>query len=384
MTTPFKVQVPDSDLADLQERLARARFPHALPGSGWRLGADIDFMRELVSHWRHGYDWRRWEAVLNRFPQFIAQVDDLNIHYIHARSPHPDALPLLISHGWPGSVFEFHKIIAPLIDPVAHGGRAEDAFHVVCPSLPGYGWSQAPDAPGCDIKKVAGYFTRLMAQLGYARYGVQGGDWGAFASVYAALTAPDQVCGVHLNVLPSSGTDDPVEAQEMDIVPGTMSLRTRYVTTGMGYALIQGSQPDQLGYALNDSPLGLAAWIATAFNAWVDHQGRFDTVVSLDELLTNIMIYWTTGSMPSAIRLYQETMASGRFSPPESRVETPTGYARFNDLCNPKRAWAERHYNIVHWSEMGSGGHFAALEQPAALVGDIRAFFAKIRPADAR
>lgn len=379
MPQPFKIAVADAVLDDLNQRLRNARFLHALPGSGWKLGADIDFMKRLVDYWLNKYDWRRWEAELNKFPQFIDNVDDLNIHYLHVRSPHKDALPLLITHGWPGSVVEFHKIIGLLTDPVAHGGRAEDAFHVVCPSMPGYGWSDAPAQPGCDIKKVAQYLTGLMDQLGYQRYGAQGGDWGALAGIHAALAAPDSVCGLHLNMLPSSTSEDVAELQEMDVVPGTMSLVSRYVTKGMGYAQIQGTQPDQLGYALNDSPLGLAAWVMTAFNAWVDHSGNVEEVVSFDELLTNMMVYWVTESMPSAIRLYQETMASGRFGLPDAYVATPTGFAHFNDIINPKRAWAERHYNLVHWQEMDKGGHFAALEQPQLLAADMRTFFAPLR-----
>jgi len=379
MPQPFKIAVADAVLDDLNQRLRNARFPHALPGSGWKLGADIDFMRRLVDYWLHKYDWRRWEAELNTFPQYIEKVDDLNIHYLHVRSPHAEALPLLMTHGWPGSVVEFHKIIGLLTDPVAHGGRAEDAFHLVCPSMPGYGWSDAPAQPGCDIKKVAQYLTRLMDQLGCQRYGVQGGDWGALAGIHAALSARDEICGLHLNLLPSSTSEDVAELQEMDVVPGTMSLVSRYVKKGMGYAQIQGTQPDQLGYALNDSPLGLAAWVMTAFNAWVDHSGNVEEVVSFDELLTNIMVYWVTESMPSAIRLYQETMTSGLFGPANEYVATPTGFAHFNDVTNPKRTWAERHYNIVHWQDMEKGGHFAALEQPQLLAADMRTFFAPLR-----
>lgn len=378
MPESFRIDVAESVLGDLRQRLTHARLPRPISGGGWRYGADPGFMRALCDYWRDDYDWRRHEAVLNGWPQGKARIGGLGIHFLHARSSNPEALPLMVTHGWPGSVYEFYKIIEPLREPQNFGGDAADAFHVVCPSLPGFGWSDAPREPGWDVRNIAAALTALMHSLGYARYGVQGGDLGSLVSSYAGILDPDGVCGAHLNLVFSSGTDDVEDAREHGVVAGPVAFVPDYIDS-MCCAQTLGRAPDSFGYALNDSPAGLAALIVHAFQQWCDHDGDLQAAVDVDELLTNIMIYWVTESMPSSLRLFWEMLASGRFGPPETRVEVPTGAAQFRDICMPRREWAERHYNIVHWNEFQSGGHFAALEQPEALVADIREFFRPLR-----
>ncbi len=376
---PFHINVDEATLSDLRMRLSRARFPTQVHDAGWAYGANLGYMRELIEYWRDGYDWRAQEALLNRFPQFRADVDGRLIHYIHARAAREDALTLVLSHGWPGSTHEFHKVIEPLTHPERHGGTAADAFHVICPSLTGYGWSEPWLEPGCDIRMVAARQVKLMAGLGIARYGVQGGDWGGLVSPYMANLAPEAVVGVHLNMCSTASTDDPEVARAQGVMPGRSCISREYYFEHRGYAVIQSLKPDQLAFALNDSPVGLAAWIVQSFYAWGDIDGDIESRFSKDELITNIMIYWLSESMPSAIRLYRESMQSRRFGPPDTYVATPTGVALFKDIPRPKRAWAESQYNITRWTEMPSGGHFAALEEPALLVEDIRAFFRTLR-----
>lgn len=376
---PFIISVDDATLADLRSRLARARLPSQVRGADWAYGANLGYMRELVEYWLDAYDWRAQETMLNRMPQFLADVDGRQIHFIHAHAASEDALTLVLTHGWPGSVMEFYKVVEPLTHPQHHGGSAADAFHVICPSLTGYGWSEPWLQPGCDIKMVAERQVKLLAGLGIERYGVQGGDWGGLVSPYMALLAPDKVVGVHLNMCATASTDDAQEALAQGVMPGRSSISREYYFEQRGYAVIQSLKPDQLAYALNDSPIGLAAWIVQSFYAWGDIDGNIERRFSKDELITNTMIYWVTESMPSAMRLYRESMQSRRFGPPDSFVATPTGVALFKDIPRPKRAWAERQYNITHWTEMPSGGHFAALEEPQLLVDDIRAFFRTLR-----
>lgn len=377
---PFRIQVTDSTLADLRERLARTRFPSAIRDAGWSYGTHLPFMKALVEYWLDAYDWRAQEAMLNaRMPQFLGDVDGRLIHFVHVRSPHAGALPLVMTHGWPGSIMEFYKVIGPLTEPEKHGGRAADAFDVICPSMTGYGWSDPCLEPGCDIRMVAARQVRLLAGLGIERYGVQGGDWGGLVSPYMALLAPERVVGVHLNSCSTPSTDDPEEARAQGVVTGRSCVSIEYAREQKGYAVIQALKPDQLAYALNDSPAGLAAWVVQCFYMWGDVDGDIERRFSKDELITNAMIYWVTESMPSAIRLYCESMRSRRFGPPDSYVSTPTGVALFKDIPRPKRAWAERVYNVTQWTEMPRGGHFAALEEPELLVNDVRRFFATVR-----
>jgi microsomal epoxide hydrolase len=376
---PFAIAVPDTTLVDLNDRLARARFPDRLEQSGWSYGTNLNYMRELVDYWINQYDWRKHEKRLNRFPQYLADIDGDRLHFIHVRSDHPDALPLVLTHGWPDSVFEFHKVIDPLVKPEQHGGDAGDAFHVICPSMTGYAWSEPLTGRGCDVRCVAERQTLLMRGLDYDRYAVQGGDWGSLVSPYMALVDPDAVIGIHVNLCVAPSTDDPDEAAARGVVPGPFAMTETYATELNGYAVIQGTKPDQLAFALNDSPLGLAAWIIHCFYVWSDCGGDIESRFTKDELITNVMIYWLTGSMPSAIRLYRETMASGRFGPPDRYVDTPTGVAMFKDIARPKREWAEQVYKITRWTEFDTGGHFAAVEEPELLVQDIRDFFRPLR-----
>lgn len=376
---PFTIDVPSAQLDALRERLALSRFPSYPHQPGWQWGPDEDYLRSLVQYWREDFDWYAQQRRLNEFAHFKAAVQGRDIHFIHARSSHADALPLVITHGWPGSVFEFYKIIGPLTEPQDFGGDPADAFHVICPSMTGYAWSEPLSTPGCDVQKVAERQVELVRQLGYPRYGVQGGDWGSLVGPHMALLDPDRVVGIHQNMCPASSSEDPEEAAAHGVVPGPLALTIDYATRQNGYAMIQGLMPDQLGYALNDSPLGLAAWIVHCFYEWGDVEKTPEERFTKDELLTNVMIYWLTGSMPYAIRLYLETMRAGQFGAPQTFVKTPTGVALFRDLVMPKREWAERNYNIVQWTEYESGGHFAALEEPTLLVEDIRRFFRGLR-----
>ena len=375
----FRIAVAERTLTDLRERLGRARFPNQVRGAGWAYGTNLGYMKELVEYWLDAYDWRAQEAALNRMPQFLGDVDGRLIHFVHARALREDALTVVITHGWPGSIMEFYKIVEPLTHPERHGGDAADAFNVICPSMTGYGWSDPWLEPGCDIRFVAERQVKLLAGLGIERYGVQGGDWGGLVSPYMALLAPEKVAGVHLNMCSTTSTDDPEEARAHGVMPGRSCISREYYSEHRGYAVIQSLKPDQLGFALNDSPLGLAAWIVQCFQAWGDCHGDIESRFSKDELLTNIMIYWVTESMPSAIRLYRESMQSRRFGPPEAYVATPTAVALFKDIPRPKRAWADKHYNITRWTEMPTGGHFAALEEPTRLVADMREFFRTLR-----
>lgn len=378
----FRIEVPERVLEDLHERLARTRFPDQLEGAGWGYGTELAYLKELCEYWREKFDWRAQEALLNRFDHFRTEIDGGGVHFIHARSPRADALPLVITHGWPGSVFEFHKIIGPLCDPAAHGGSDEDAFHVICPSMPGYGWSDPPRQPGFDVRRVAELVAHLMSRLGYARYGAQGGDWGALVTSWLGRIDARHLCGIHLNMVvagPPPGISDPTEGVDPDELAALADMG-RFQQEETGYQRIQGTKPQTLGYGLNDSPAGLAAWIVEKFRAWSDCDGDVERCFTKDELLTNVMIYWSTQSITSSTRLYCETMRSSRFGPMQERVEVPTAGAIFpKELIRPPRAWAERAFDIRRWTKFPAGGHFAALEQPDALVEDLRAFYRELR-----
>ncbi len=378
----FEISVDDTVLDDLRERLARTRFPDQIPGTGWDYGTDLSYLKELCSYWRDKFDWRTQEALLNRFEHYRTEIDGETLHFVHARSKVEGALPLVVLHGWPGSVFEFHKIIGPLSDPEAHGGDAGDAFHVVCPSLPGYGWSGPTRHTGVDVRRAGELISALMARLGYARYGAQGGDWGAIITTSMALTDPAHLAGIHLNLViagPPEGVENPLEGISPEEAAG-IAATGEFMQKETGYQQIQGTKPQTLGYGLNDSPAGLAAWIVEKFRTWSDCGGDVESRFSRDELLTNIMIYWATQTINSSVRLYCETMRTGRFGPPDARVEVPTGCAVFpKEILRPPRKWAEARFNVKQWTTMKSGGHFAALEEPEALVDDIRSFFRIVR-----
>lgn len=376
---PFQIQVEDAVLRDLQERLARTRFPDQLQGAGWDYGVEAGYLRGLVEHWRTRYDWRAWERRLNQLDQYKTTIDGLEIHFIHQRSREKNALPLLIVHGWPGSFVEFYKIIGPLTDPVAHGGKAEDAFHVVVPSLPGFGFSDRPREPGWSVSRMAGVLAQLMARLGYTRYGAQGGDWGANVARWLGTYDAEHVAGIHLNFLPAApptGVANPHEGVSQAEIE-RMEKRRKELEQHRAYGAIQGSRPQTLGYALNDSPAGLAAWLVDKFWAWSDHGGNLEKSFTKDELLTNVMIYWVTQTPASAARIYYERQfhTGGRKA---GRV--PVGCALFPREINvPPRKWVEAQLHVVHWTEMPRGGHFAALEEPQLLVDDVRTFFRKVR-----
>jgi len=381
-TLPFRIDVPDGVLTDLRERLARTRLPDQIDGAGWDYGTELGYLRELVAYWRDKFDWRAQEAALNRFAQFRTALDGVLLHFVHMRSPHPGAFPLVITHGWPGSIFEFHKVIGPLVDPPAHGGEARDAFHVVCPSIPGYGFSEPPRTRGWDARRMAEINAKLMARLGYGRYGAQGGDWGAIISTQNAQVDPEHCAAIHLNMvvaLPPQGVADPM-AGLSDVEKKAVADLFAFQKDETGYQAIQGSKPQTLGYGLNDSPAGLAAWIVEKFRTWSDCGGDVERRFTRDELLTNVTIYWVAQSITSSTRLYYETMKSGRFGPAAGRIEQPTGCAIFpKELYRAPRAWAERVYNVQQWTVMPAGGHFAALEEPKLLVDDVRSFFRKVR-----
>jgi pimeloyl-ACP methyl ester carboxylesterase len=378
----YRVDVGIDIIADLHRRLDRVRWPDPAPGPPWLGGTDLTALRALCPHWRTEFDWTRAQARLNQWPHVRTVVDGQPLHAIHARSPHPHALPLVLTHGWPGSVAEFLDVIDPLVDPVAHGGRAEDAFHVVAPSLPGFGFSGPTVAPGWHPQRIATAVAQLMAALGYDRYGAQGGDYGAMVTTQLGLVDPEHVAGIHLNMVIAMRPKGP------DPFAGVTDEERRVhaaavATAGdiSGYQQIQRSRPQTLGYGLHDSPVALAAWIMEKFREWSDCGGDIATRFSSDDLLTNIMIYWVTGTITSSCRLYAETARAGKgFSAPDRFVPVPMGYARFPaDGFLAPRAWVERFYDVRRWTEMPSGGHFAAMEEPALLVGDVRAFFRDLR-----
>jgi microsomal epoxide hydrolase len=378
---PFTIHVPDAVLVDLKARLANARIPDALQGEGWTHGTDVRYLKELVAYWRDRFDWREQERRLNRLEQFTTTIDGLTVHFIHRRSKQPNALPLLITHGWPGSFVEFTKIVGPLTDPVAYGGRPDDGFDVVIPSIPGYAFSERPRESGYDPARMAAIEAKLMARLGYQRYGAQGGDWGAIINTELARNDAPHVVGLHLNMCRSAPPPggDPT-AGLSDAERARLKVRDAYQAEETGYLQIQGTKPQTLGIALNDSPVGLAAWIVEKFQRWCDCDGNPEKVFTKDELLTNIMIYWVTGTITSSTRLYCESRRSGRFGPGVSKVEVPTGCALFpGELFRPPRKWAEHTYNVVQWTEMPAGGHFAAMEEPELLVNDIRSFARALR-----
>jgi microsomal epoxide hydrolase len=376
----FKANVDQAVLDDLRERLERTRFPGQLDDAQWSYGTELGYLRELVNYWINDFDWRAVEARLNSFDHYTALVDGRRQHFIHQRSPHDDAMPLVLTHGWPGSVLEFMDVIGPLTDPTAHGGKAADAFHVVCPAIPGYGFSEAPAQAGFDIRRVGACNAELMEGLGYSRYGAQGGDWGAIATSWLGLDDSEHCAGVHLNMVVAA----PPEGDDMqglsDREAEGLAAMAEFMEEGAGYQAIQGTRPQTLGYGLNDSPAGLAAWIVEKFHAWSDCDGRVENRFSKDQLLANITLYWVTGSITSSTRLYCETRRAGRFGALPEKIKVPTGCAIFpRELFRPPRRWAEAAYNVVHWSEMDSGGHFAAMEEPAALVEDMRTFFRQLR-----
>jgi microsomal epoxide hydrolase len=379
---PFRIYVPDADLDDLRDRLARTRWPEEQPDSGWAYGIPLAYVKELAEYWRTQYDWRKWEARLNELPQFTTTIDGANVHFIHVRSPEPDAMPLLVTHGWPGSIVEYIELIGPLTDPRSHGGDQADAFHLALPSIPGYGFSGPTHEKGWSMRRVARAWAELMSRLGYERYGAHGGDWGAGISRDLGVIDAEHVAGVHLTMLTTPPPDDPAELADLtDVEQMRLNRLKMFRLDGMGYFMLQATRPQTLSYGLTDSPVGQLAWIAEKFKGWTDSQHRPEDAVDRDLMLTNITIYWLTKTAGSSARLYWETAHSGTGwgAPPEAST-TPTGVAVFpQEIAPPVRKWAERVNNIVHWSEFDRGGHFAAMEEPDLLLPDIRAFFRELR-----
>jgi pimeloyl-ACP methyl ester carboxylesterase len=374
--SPFTIAIPDEDLADLRERLRQTRWPEPEAVDDWSQGIPLAFVQQLCGYWADQYDWRATEARLNDLGQFRTEIDGLGIHFMHVRSPHPDALPLVISHGWPGSIVEFSKVIGPLTDPPAHGGDAADAFHVVCPSLPGFGFSDKPAATGWGVERIADAWAELMARLGYTRYGAQGGDWGSAITDLIGQRDPDHVVGIHLNLV----TAAPDQSTMSDLTEAEQAMLAsvgEHAKSGMGYSTQQSTRPQTLGYGLVDSPAGQCAWIVEKFCAWTDCDGDPLNVLSRDELLDNVMMFWLPATGASSARLYWESFGH----PIGDGVSVPVGCTQSpKEVYRASRRWAERRYSDLRWwNELEKGGHFPAFEQPATFVDEVRSFFRTVR-----
>ena len=377
---PFTLEVPQSAVDDLRSRLARTRLPDQAPGEPWAYGTDVGFMRKLVSHWQQGFDWRAAEAQLNACPQFTIPLDGIDLHFLRVEGQGPDPLPLLLCHGWPGSVLEFLELIPRLTDPARFGGDPADAVTVVAPSLPGYGLSFRPGQKRFGVPEMADTLTRLMTEvLGYDRFALQGGDWGSFVTSRIAFDHPDRVIGLHLNMLPLRR--DPRLADPSQEERVYLDELTRFLKEETGYQWIQGTRPQTLAFALADSPAGLAAWIVEKFRAWSDCEGDVEAVFTQDQLLANISLYWFTGCIGASFWPYYDRMHGPWPIPDGGPVTPPTAYAAFpREIVRPPRSLAERTYrDIRRWTAMKSGGHFAAMEQPEALARDILEFLRALR-----
>ena len=373
---PYRVHVSQAGVDDLRDRLARTRWATDLPGTGWERGVPTAYLRELAAYWAGGFDWRAQEAALNAYPQFITTIDGAGVHFLHVRSAEPGATPLLLLHGWPGSVVEFLDLIGPLTDPAAHGGTAADAFHLVIPSLPGYGFSGPLTETGWTDGRTAAALTELMARLGYDRYGIQGGDVGAFIAPLMGRLAPDRVIGVHVNALVTFPTGDDADMAAMSEADrGRLALMTEWQQRASAYMQVQGTRPQTIGQALTDSPAGQLAWIVEKFQEWTDPAAvRPEDAVDRDRILTDVSIYWFTATAGSAAHTYYERFNDPAMWAPRDRSTVPTAVAVFTtDIA--VRPFAGRLHNVVRWTEFSRGGHFAALEAPDLLTADLREFF---------
>ncbi len=374
----LRIHVEGAVLDDLKRRLARTRFADQIDGTGWEYGIPSDYLRDLVEYWRADYDWRAHEARLNELEHYRERIDGQEIHFVHARAVDQTALPLLLTHGWPGSVVEFLDVLSPLAEPEAHGSSATDAFHVVAPSLPGYGFSEPTRTRGWDPWRIARAFVDLMGRLGYTRYVAQGGDWGAQVATRIAALDPQHCVAIHLNMPLAERPDEPVTLSDDD--KADLAAIAAFAREGSGYALEQSTKPQTVGAALNDSPAGLLAWIVEKFQAWSDCQGHPENVFTRDQLLTNVMTYWVNETATSSARLYWELQHAGPDREAPKYVEVPTGVARYpKEVIRYPRSWVERRYNVTYWSNQPRGGHFAAMEQPELFVDDLRAFFQHVR-----
>jgi pimeloyl-ACP methyl ester carboxylesterase len=374
--TPFRIEVPEADLDDLRCRLRRTRWPEAETVADWSQGIPLAYTRDLCDYWLSDYDWRRCEASLNGFPQFRTEIDGLDIHFLHVRSHQEDATPLVMTHGWPGSVVEFHKVIGPLTDPAAHGGSAADAFHLICPSLPGYGFSGKPGRTGWSTTRTADAWHELMTRLGYARYAAQGGDWGAQVTTGLGIRHAANLTGIHLNmpvVRPDPDTMSDLTAAEQ----GALAALKYYQDWDSGYSKQQSTRPQTIGYGLVDSPAGLCAWIVEKFWSWTDCDGDPANVLTRDEMLDNVMLYWLPGTGASSARLYWESFGK----PLSGQVTCPAGCSVFpKEIFRASRRWAQQLFtDLRYWNELDRGGHFAAFEQPELFTSEVRAAFAAFR-----
>ena len=377
--TPFTYHAPQGALDDLKRRLAATRWPERETVADWSQGVPLARLRALVEYWRTAYNWRRFEARLNGFAQYRTEIDGLNIHFLHVRSRNANALPIVITHGWPGSVIEFFKIIDPLTNPTAHGGRAEDAFHVVAPSLPGFAFSDKPAERGWNAIRIAKAWSELMRRLGYSRYVAQGGDWGSIVTTTLAQQRPAALAGIHLNmpiVFPDPIPTTGLSAGEQRAVDAFK----RFQTDGFGYFAEQSTRPQTIGYALADSPVGQAAWIYEKFHDWTDNNGDPESEITRDEMLDNITLYWLTDTAAASARIYFEhagIAAKGN----SGRVDLPVGCSIFpREIVPAPRSWAERLFpKLIHWNELDRGGHFAAFEQPALFTKEMRDCFRSLR-----
>jgi epoxide hydrolase len=378
---PFRIEVPESDLEDLRDRLAHTRWPEELPGVGWSRGVPLGYLKELADYWRSEYDWRQQEARLNELPQFTTEIDGETVHFLHVVSPEAGAFPLILTHGWPGSIVEFLDVIGPLTDPRAHGGDPADSFHLVIPSIPGFGLSGPTHETGWTTARIAQAWAELMDRLGYQRYGAQGGDWGAFVSPELGRIAPDRVAGVHVNAatfgfIPFGPVDPADVATFSDGEKARLERLNRYMNDGNGYFQLQATRPQTVAYGLTDSPVGQLAWIVEKFKEW-SHAGETPEVaIDRDLMLTDVMLYWLTRTAGSSGRLYYENMHGSSWG--QQRGKTPTGVAVFAEDVAIRR-YSEYGNNIVHWSEFETGGHFAAMEVPNLFVQDVRTFFRGLR-----
>ena len=390
---PFRIDIPQSQLDDLNQRLAATRWPDEMPGVGWSRGVPLAYIKELAEYWRTAYDWRGAERHLNNFPQFLTSIDGVQVHFLHVRSSHADAMPLILTHGWPSSIVEFIDVIDPLTNPTAHGGSASDAFHVVIPSIPGFTFSGPTGQPGWDTERVAGAWKELMRSLGYDRYLVQGGDWGMPISLRLGLADPEHVAGVHLNFLVVLPPANPADQAAMGALMAELSpedvekamFAGYFLQDGAGWLKIQATRPQTLAYGLTDSPAGQLAWIIEKFKEWTDSTDRPEDAVSRSHLLTNVMLYWLTGTAGSSAQIYYESL---RLDADFFRtwggpwpLTMPVGVGTFpKDAARPIRKWAEMVLpTLSHWTEHDKGGHFAALEQPELFVGDVRKFARSVR-----
>ncbi|TDO47565.1 pimeloyl-ACP methyl ester carboxylesterase [Kribbella sp. VKM Ac-2571] len=374
MISEFRIAVPDAELADLRGRLARVRWARQLPGDGWQRGVPVGYLRRVVERWA-AYDWRAWEARLNEYPQYTTEIDGQTIHFLHVRSAEPDALPLVLTHGWPGSVAEFLEVLGPLTDPAAYGGDPRDAFHVVAPSVPGHGFS-VPLTSGWNHVRIARAWAELMRRLGYERYGAQGGDTGSVVSPLVGQVDPAHVVGVHINGGLAYPVLEPGDREQLnDVERERLAAAERLRAVGTGYAELQGTRPQTVSFGLSDSPVGQLAWILEKFWEWTDPARELpEDAIDLDHLLTNVSIYWFTNTSATSANLYYEN----RQTTDDLTPGVPTGIAVFPTDPAIRRV-LDRQHHIVHWSEFPQGGHFAALEAPALLVNDIRTFFRLLR-----